>query len=247
MQSSVNNDIYDTLGERWYSAQNDPVALLRAQNETTGPWIVEKLSSRFGLGNSCKVLDIGCGGGFLSNRLAKIGHTVTGIDLSHDSLEVAKRFDVTRTVQYQPADACKLPFPDNSFDAVTAMDFLEHVERPDLVFQEAARVLRPGGLVFFHTFNRNALAGLVIIKFVEWFVPNTPKNMHILRLFITPDEIQKYCAQAGLKVQTLVGTRPQFWSSAIFKLLFTRNVPKNFRFRLTNSLLLSYLGSAEKS
>ena len=243
---TVNNDIYDTLGERWYEANDDPVALLRAETRTTGPWIVQKLSEYFDKSKTCEVLDVGCGGGFLSNRLAAAGYSVVGIDLSPESLKVAERHDHTGTVRYQVADAYKLPFPDASFDVVTSMDFLEHVEDPARAIAEASRVLRPGGLFFFHTFNRNPVAGLVIIKFVEWFVKNTPKHMHILRLFIKPSEMESYCNKAQLTVKTMIGTRPNVEKINLFKALATRTVPPDFSFSFTNSLLLAYLGFAEK-
>jgi 2-polyprenyl-6-hydroxyphenyl methylase/3-demethylubiquinone-9 3-methyltransferase len=126
------------------------------------------------------------------------------------------------------------------------MDFLEHVTAPGLVVAEISRVLRPGGLFFFHTFNRNPLAHLVIIKLVEYLVANTPKNLHVIELFVKPKELTKYCADAGLLVQEMVGIRPKF-SSLTLKSLMTRTVPTNFSFKLTKSTLLSYMGYARKN
>ena len=246
-QTAVNNDVYDTLGERWYEANDDPIALLRAESRTTGPWILEKMAQHFGNSKACDVLDVGCGAGFLSNRMARAGHRVVGIDISQESLKVAQRHDHTETVRYELADAYNLPFPDASFDVVTAMDFLEHVEDPGRAIAEASRVLRPGGLFFFHTFNRNPVAGLVIIKFVEWFVRNTPPHLHVLRLFIKPSEMAGYCKNVELTVKTMVGMRPNFAKSNLLKALATRTVPLEFGFSLTNSLLLAYLGFAEKN
>src|SRR6201999_1216443 len=113
-------------------------------------------------------------------------YRVTGLDASPESLVVAARHDETGSVRYERGDALALPYADASFDAVCAMDFLEHVEEPARVVAECSRVLRPGGLFFFHTFNRSFLAWLVVIKGVEWFVRNTPRDMHVLRLFIPP-------------------------------------------------------------
>ena len=73
-------------------------------------------------------------------------------------------------------DAFALPFPHQSFDVICAMDFLEHVEMPEQIIRNSARLLRPNGLFFFHTFNRNLLSYVVVIKGVEWCVPNTPAN-----------------------------------------------------------------------
>jgi 2-polyprenyl-6-hydroxyphenyl methylase/3-demethylubiquinone-9 3-methyltransferase len=197
------------------------------------------------LNSRSKILDVGCGAGFLSNELARAGLNVTGVDLSEESLIVAKKYDETKSVHYQSADAYHLPFPDHSFDVLTAMDFLEHVESPREVIKEFARVLKPDGIFIFHTFNRNPLAYLIIIKLVEWFVKNTPKNMHVLHLFIKPNELKQYCTESHLIPKEMTGIKPIF-STIPFKSFFTGIVPKSLRFELTKSLLLSYMGIAIK-
>ncbi len=238
----VNNGFYDGLGARWHEAYDDPVALLRAEGALKHPWIAKRLREAWD-GGPGRVLDIGCGAGFLSRELADRGHTVMGADLSLGSLRVAPGGPGRG---YLAADAYRLPFPDGCFDAVCALDFLEHVSAPGRVVAEAARVLRPGGLFFFHTFNRNPLAWLIIIKGVEWFVRNTPRHMHVLPLFIKPGELEGMCAEAGLAPRRMLGMRPVVASRAFWKLLATRRVPPDFRFRFTPSLALSYLGYAEK-
>jgi 2-polyprenyl-6-hydroxyphenyl methylase/3-demethylubiquinone-9 3-methyltransferase len=236
----VDNSIYEKYGESWYTADDDPVALLRAENKVKSPWILERLP----LG--AKILDVGCGAGFLTNELALHGFKVTGIDASEDSLRVAKLYDKTKTVHYQVADAYKLPFADHSFDVVTALDFLEHVEDPGLAIAEMSRVLKPGGKFFFHTFNRHPLAWLIVIKLVEWLIPKTPKHMHVLRLFVKPAELKSYCEESGMTVQEMVGIKPVI-SSIPLRSLFSGRVPASLRFELTQSLLLSYMGVAQKS
>lgn len=240
---SVNNGIYDLYGDRWYTAQDDPVALLRAESRVKSEWILDQLKRHHLLG--AKILDVGCGAGFLSNKLAVHGHQVFGVDLSATSLQVAKKYDSTRSVVYQMADAYHLPFANSSFDMVTALDFLEHVEEPQKAIQEFSRVLKPGGLFIFHTFNRNWLAGIVIIQLVEWLVKNTPKHMHVLRLFIKPQELESYCKAADMTVLKIEGIRPVI-SSLTLSSLFTGIVPAGLRFKMTKSLLLSYLGFAVK-
>lgn len=237
----INNSIYEKYGDKWYSTYEDPVAILRAESIAITPWVLEKIRAI----NGSNVLDIGCGGGFLSNELGMNGLKVTGIDISPTSIKIAAKHDRSGNVNYQVADAYQLPFADETFDVVTAMDFLEHVEDPKKVILEASRVLKPGGIFIFHTFNRNFLSWLVIIKFVEWIVKNTPKNMHILRLFITPNELTKYCRESKMQVEEMKGLRP-VWSSIPFKNLLSGVVPKSMRFKITNSLLMSYLGVARK-
>jgi 2-polyprenyl-6-hydroxyphenyl methylase / 3-demethylubiquinone-9 3-methyltransferase len=241
----VNNALYDTLGERWYAANDDPVALLRAESRLRNPWVAERIRAE--LAGTGRVLDVGCGAGFLSNYLATEGFAVEGLDASEQSLAVASSHDSTRSVRYVSGDALSLPYPDKSFDVVCAMDFLEHVEDPAGVVAEAARVLRPGGLFFFHTFNRNFLAWLIVIKGVEWFVRNTPRDMHVLRLFLKPDELRRLCRSAGLDVVELRGSAPVVWSRAFWQMLLTRIVPPDFRFQFSKSTLLAYTGYARRA
>jgi 2-polyprenyl-6-hydroxyphenyl methylase/3-demethylubiquinone-9 3-methyltransferase len=242
---TVNNRIYDSLAERWYKAQDDPVALLRAESRLRAPWIAEQLKTTFS-GRPARVLDVGCGAGFLSNALAKGGHDVTGVDVSAGSLAVARAHDETRSARYLPCDARHLPFGDAAFDCVCAMDMLEHVEDPAAVIHEAARVLAPGGLFFFYTFNRNFLSWLVVIKGVELFVKNTPCDLHVLRLFLTPAEVRAMCAASGLSVRELRGCRPKAKTRALLELATTGTVPEDFEFCFTKSTRLAYAGVAVK-
>ena len=243
---AVNNDIYNTLGQRWYEADDDPVALLRAESKLHGPWIIDRLKCE-GLGAlTTKILDVGCGAGFKSNYLAEQGFDVTGIDLSSDSLAVARKYDKTGKVKYLEANAEHLPFADGSFDCVVAMDFLEHVEDPAAIIKEISRVLRPGGLFFFHTFNRNWFAGIVIIKLVEWFVANTPKHLHVLRLFVKPEEVAAGCSAAGLTVKEMQGVRPNLLNPKLLWTLVTGEVPRNFSFSFVRSTMVAYSGYSIK-
>lgn len=244
-QALINNDFYETLHEKWYTAQDHPIALLRAENAIRSPWVAQEIRCR--RGEKLQVLDIGCGGGLLTNHLAMNGYDVTGIDLSYSSLEVAKHFDQTRKVRYLRANAYELPFKNESFDVVCAMDILEHVENPQKLIQEAARVLRKNGLFFFHTFNRNVLSYLLVIKGIDWFVKNAPQNMHVYHLFITPEEMKVMCNRESLSVDLLVGLVPNACSWAFWKILFTGKISKNFEFCFVDNLATGYCGIANKS
>lgn len=274
---AVNNSFYETLGERWIHAQDDPVALLRAEGVVKQAWVADVLRrydvlprAAIAPGHSYRpdgvllrgpasaaprtgdapprILDVGCGAGFLARDLRARGYEVHALDASFESLQVSRGAATPRqrNVAYARGDALRLPYRDASLDVVTCMDFLEHVEDPAACVREAARVLRPGGLFFFHTFNRNVWAWLVIIKGVEWFVRNTPAHMHVLRLFITPRELADHCRAAGLDPREWTGVRPDFRRAAFWKMLRTRVVPEDFAFVLTPSLRLSYLGVARK-
>ncbi|MBA2404243.1 MAG: 3-demethylubiquinone-9 3-O-methyltransferase, partial [Bdellovibrionales bacterium] len=108
-----------------------------------------------------------------------------------------------------------------------------------------SRVLKPGGRFFFHTFNRNFLAWFVVIKLVEWLIPKTPKNMHVLKLFIKPKELNVYCQLANMKVKEMVGIKPVISSIPLTK-IFSGSVPPQMRFELTGNLFTSFMGVADK-
>lgn len=241
---TINNSFYDALDEAWLSANDHPIALLRAENAARIPWILKTIKAH------CKeqvsVLDIGCGAGFLTNQLAKEGFQVTGIDLSLPSLDIAKKSDETKRVSYLKASADALPFDAETFDVVSALDLLEHVENPQRVIEEAARVLKPGGLFFFHTFNRNWISWLIVIKGVEWCVKNTPKNMHVYNLFLTPTELEKMCKKNSIVTEELLGLRPDFLKKSFWQMLLSRKVPSDLSFCFTRSLKTGYLGFGRK-
>lgn len=240
----VNNDYYNHLGDNWYQADDDPIAVLRAEQAAKNPW-VENLIQKHFKRNDLKIADIGCGGGFLSNYLALKYKDVSGLDASESSLEVARKNDRLGSVKYQVGDAYNLPYEDASMDVVCAMDFLEHVDDPNRVIEECTRVLKPGGLFFFHTFNRNFLSWLIVIKFMEWFVPNTPKNLHVLHLFIKPSELVEMMIKNGLKTRKLTGLAPKI-NVAFFKSIFARKVLPGFGFKVGGATALGYIGYSVK-
>ena len=241
----INNDFYTDLGDRWYLADDDPVALLRAENKTKLPWIKSQMNKHFGDLSKLKVLDVGCGAGFATNYLAQFCGEVTGVDLAEGALNTAKKFG-TYPVNYILADARQLPFANESFDVVISLDFLEHVTEPDQIISQISKVLKPGGLFFYHTFSQNWLAYLVVIKGVEWFVKNTPPQMHTYDLFINHKSVQNWCSKNKLDFQKVTGLRPKL-NSAFFKMIRTGVVPIDFEFTPTSSLLVSYLGYAKKA
>jgi 2-polyprenyl-6-hydroxyphenyl methylase/3-demethylubiquinone-9 3-methyltransferase len=236
---------YGDLGSRWYAAQDTPIALLRAESRHRNPWIAGEIARALGDG-ACRVLDLGCGGGLLSNYLAERGHRVIGIDPTAENLTVARANDRSRTAIYELGDAGELPYDRHSFDVVCAMDLLEHIEDPERVIAEASRVLRPGGLFVFHTFNRTWQANLVVIKGVAWFVRNAPEDLHELSLFVRPEEAQVMCRAHDLEPLVIRGSRPRFrWP--LWRMLATGKVGDDFAFTATPSLKLGYTAIARRS
>ncbi len=243
-QHPINNKFYNSLGDRWYTAKDDPVALLRAENKVKLPWILSGIEKHFKDLSTLKILDVGCGAGFATNYLSNYSKDITGIDLADDAFRTAKKFG-SSDVKYIKADANSLPFDSEQFDVVISLDFLEHVSDPKNVIFEISKVLKPGGLFFYHTFSKNWLSYLVVIKGVEWFVKNTPKHMHTYDLFINHREVKNWCDSYGLSHQEVTGLKPRI-NKHFFNLLKTKIVPDQFSFETTNSLLVSYLGYAKK-
>lgn len=243
-KKSVNNAFYDELGQDWTNRFDHPIALLRAENKLRNPWIHQALSLR--LEAKASVLDIGCGGGLLTSFLSSHGHHVTGIDLSEGSINFAKALDPEALINYQVGDAHNLPFEDQSFDAVCMMDVLEHVGCFKTALKEAVRVLKKDGLLFFHTFNRSIFSYILVIKGVEWFVKNTPKDIHVYRFFIKPKELTRELESLGMQIESLFGLVPDFKSKGFKDLLFKKTITQDFEFKFSKSLKTGYIGFARK-
>lgn len=245
MKPKVNNDYYNHLGDDWYEADNDPIAVLRVEQEAKNPWVESIINENFP-NKDIRIADIGCGAGFLTNYLSMKYDFVFGLDASESTLVVAKSKDTTNKVEYILGDAYKLPYETGSMDVVCSMDFLEHVERPEDVVAECSRILKPGGLFFFHTFNRNFLSWLIVIKFMEWFVPNTPKNLHVLHLFIKPSELKAMMLINKLSCQKVVGIGPRF-DLGFLKSILARRIKPGFGFKVGGPTLLGYMGFSKKT
>ena len=156
-----------------------------------------------------RVLDIGCGGGILSDSMARRGADVTGIDLSVKALRVAQLHALeagTANVSYKEisAEAMALEQP-GEFDVVTCMEMLEHVPDPASVVRACATLVKPGGWVFFSTLNRNAKAFLFAVLGAEYLLQLLPKGTHEYAKFIRPSELASYCRAVGLELDQTRG------------------------------------------
>jgi len=239
----VNNEIYKHLGDKWYTG-NDYVALLRAESKTRNPWILNHIYKNNFVDS--KVLDIGCGGGLLTNYLSKFNFNVTGIDNQENALHIAKKYDESGSVTYQIADAHQLPYDNETFDIVCSLDLFEHVDDYTKVIKEGVRVLKKNGLFFFHTFNRNFLSWLFVIKGMEWFVKNTPKNLHVYQFFIKPKEIINNFSINGCNCVEIKGLMPKLFSSSFVNLIKNGEVDENFDFSISRNLFTGYIGYVKK-
>ncbi|MHB1543315.1 MAG: bifunctional 2-polyprenyl-6-hydroxyphenol methylase/3-demethylubiquinol 3-O-methyltransferase UbiG [Gammaproteobacteria bacterium] len=151
-----------------------------------------------------RVLDIGCGGGILTEALAHAGAQVTGVDTSPDAIRVAEAHACNQglSISYQVGEATAL-LPDQyqSFDVVTCFEMLEHVPDPCSIIQNTAELVRAGGTVFVSTINRTLRAWLFAIVAAEHVLKLTPRGLHRYDWFRTPGEIESWAGQAGLTLR----------------------------------------------
>lgn len=154
------------------------------------------------------VLDVGCGGGILSESMAQRGAQVTGIDLAEKSLQVAQLHALEANVQVDyrcvAVEALAQEKP-QAFDVVTCMEMLEHVPDPASVVRACAALVKPGGHVFFSTLNRNAKAYLMAVVGAEYVLNLLPKGTHDYSKFIKPSELAAWMRQSGLELQHQTG------------------------------------------
>jgi 2-polyprenyl-6-hydroxyphenyl methylase / 3-demethylubiquinone-9 3-methyltransferase len=194
---------FGELAHRWWDPDSD-FKPLHQINPLRLEWI-QKLCPLAGK----RVVDVGCGGGILSDSMARAGARVLGIDLSPKPLRVAELHAMeagTEGVEYREiaveALAAEQPA---SFDAVTCMEMLEHVPDPASVVRACATLVKPGGWVFLSTLNRNAKAFLLAIVGAEYVLNMLPKGTHEYARFIRPSELAQLCRDAGLELQASRG------------------------------------------
>lgn len=205
--SSVNADPaelakFSDLAHRWW----DPTSEFKPLHQIN-PLRLDWIASHAPLAGM-QVVDIGCGGGILSDAMARRGAGVLGIDLATKALRVAQLHALeaqTPGVRYREVSAEALADEaPASFDVVTCMEMLEHVPDPSSVVDACARLVKPGGWVFFSTINRNAKAFLMAIVGAEYVLNLLPRGTHEYQKFIRPSELARYVREAGLE---LVDTR----------------------------------------
>ncbi|MBI3901777.1 MAG: bifunctional 2-polyprenyl-6-hydroxyphenol methylase/3-demethylubiquinol 3-O-methyltransferase UbiG [Nitrosomonadales bacterium] len=154
------------------------------------------------------VLDVGCGGGILAESMAGLGAQVTGIDLGDKPLQVAKLhlLESGRQVEYRKISVEDLAQEKpGHYDVVTCMEMLEHVPDPASIVRACAKLVKPGGHVFFSTLNRNAKSYLFAVIGAEYVLNMLPRGTHDYAKFIKPSELAQFCRNAGLSVADLCG------------------------------------------
>ncbi|MBS0545089.1 MAG: bifunctional 2-polyprenyl-6-hydroxyphenol methylase/3-demethylubiquinol 3-O-methyltransferase UbiG [Proteobacteria bacterium] len=193
---------FSELAHRWW----DPESEFKPLHEIN-PLRLEWIDSRAALAGK-NVLDVGCGGGILSESMAARGAQVTGIDLSDKALGVARLhlFESGVKVDYRhtSAEAFAAENP-AQFDVVTCMEMLEHVPDPASTIAACAKLVKPDGHVFFSTINRNLKAYLFAVVGAEYLLNLLPRGTHEYAKFLKPSELSRHCRNAGLDMQDTSG------------------------------------------
>jgi 2-polyprenyl-6-hydroxyphenyl methylase/3-demethylubiquinone-9 3-methyltransferase len=193
---------FSQLASRWW----DPHGEFRPLHEIN-PLRLDWIDERAPLAGK-RVLDVGCGGGILAEAMAGRGARVTGIDLAEKPLRVAElhllqskaqvAYEQVSTEEYASRHA-------GEFDVVTCMELLEHVPQPAAMVAACAKLVRPGGQVFFSTINRNPKSYLFAVVGAEYILRLLPKGTHDYQRFIKPSELSRFARDADLRVAELIG------------------------------------------
>ncbi|MBO68094.1 MAG: bifunctional 3-demethylubiquinol 3-O-methyltransferase/2-polyprenyl-6-hydroxyphenol methylase [Acidiferrobacteraceae bacterium] len=193
---------FEQLASQWWDLEGDFKPL-----HEINPLRLNYLDQRFSL-NGRRILDVGCGGGILSEGMFDRGATVIGIDAGSAPIAVAKLHakETSRNIQYQQGTTDD--FGDEhhaSFDAITCMEVLEHVPHPDQTLATCAKLVRPGGSIFCSTINRNPKSWVYAILGAEYIFRMLPRGTHRYDRLIRPSELHQWGRQSGLQLLDLTG------------------------------------------
>ncbi len=193
---------FNRLAARWWDADGECKPL-----HQMNPLRLDFIHRRSPL-NGRQALDVGCGGGILTEAMALQGAAVTGIDVSETALQVAKlhALESGAAVTYQRSTAEALAAQQAAqWDIVCCLELLEHVPDPSSVVAACAKLAKPGGAVYFSTINRNPKAFLFAIVGAEYILNLLPRGTHQYEKLIRPNELNQWCEQAGLSVVEMIG------------------------------------------
>jgi 2-polyprenyl-6-hydroxyphenyl methylase/3-demethylubiquinone-9 3-methyltransferase len=227
-------EFYSQIAETWWD-QNGPFWPLHKLNQLRSAYIIEKISGHFERDvakaeplHGLRVLDVGCGGGILSESMARRGAQVTGIDVVEKNIAVAalhaRRQDLP--IDYRLSTASALADTGARFDVVLNMEVVEHVADVDAFMQDCSRLTDDGGAMFVATINRSAKAWLFAIVGAEYILRWLPQGTHRWRMFQKPSEMVAHLERGGLSVVDAVGVAVNPFSRSL---------------RITRSLAVNYM------
>lgn len=254
----IDNDIYNLEGDKWWQPDFS-LNLIRAVINPFRTGYAKRIFDQFELDlEKMTALEVGCGGGILTEEIAKMGFITTGIDPSEQSLNIAVKHaqESNLTIKYEKGTGENLPFQDNSFDVVFCCDVLEHVSDLPKVIAEISRVLKKDGIFIYDTFNRTILSKIGVINILQewkrWAI--MPPNLHVWEMFIKPDEIKSLLRANQLDWKEHCGAKPNTAYLKILRYLRKRATGKlsyvefgeKFRMVESKSTQIMYMGYAVK-
>ena len=209
----INNGVYSALSDLWWQPDSAFYQMKVCFNPARVGYAKRKLIEELKIDpKATAALDVGCGGGFLTEEIARMGFDTTGVDPSERSVRAAASHarESGLDIRYGTGAGESLPFEDRSFGAVFCCDVLEHVRDLPKVISEISRVLRPGGVFCYDTFNRTWASRLAAIKIIQVWKPWAfiPPNLHVWRMFIRPGELKSLLRQNGLEWKEHMGMMP---------------------------------------
>ncbi|WP_290700513.1 bifunctional 2-polyprenyl-6-hydroxyphenol methylase/3-demethylubiquinol 3-O-methyltransferase UbiG [Amphritea sp.] len=193
---------FEELASRWWDRESEFKPL-----HDINPLRVDFIDQLASL-NGKKILDVGCGGGILSEAMAHRGAEVTGIDMGEAPLKVAKLHGLESgvSVSYRQITVEELAMEQpGSYDIVTCMEMMEHVPDPSSIVDACSQLVKPGGHVFFSTLNRNPKSYMMAIVGAEYLLKLVPKGTHDFKKFIRPSELASWIRQSGLQSKKITG------------------------------------------
>jgi 2-polyprenyl-6-hydroxyphenyl methylase/3-demethylubiquinone-9 3-methyltransferase len=201
----MSNNPFHNLASQWWD-QEGPFHTLHDINPCRLAY-VEKFVNL----SQKKVLDLGCGGGILSESIAHKGADVLGIDIEKNLIEVAKAHAKQEGLSIDYQAMAVEEYKGKSFDVIVCMEMLEHVDDPGQILQECQRLLKPNGYLFLSTINRSLKAYLELILMGEYVLKLLPRQTHDYRLFIKPSELFERLQDLGMKILDLQGMSYHPW------------------------------------
>jgi len=194
---------FEQMASRWWDMDGDFKPL-----HDINPLRLKFIMDRVGSLQGKKVLDVGCGGGILSESLAKEGAIVTGIDMGDMPLQVAKLHKLESGVEVDYQQTTAEEFAEEhagEFDVITCLEMLEHVPEPSSIIAACKKLVKPNGDVFFSTINRNPKSFMFAIVGAEYLLQMLPKGTHDFKKFIRPSELEAWSRPQGLEFKDIEG------------------------------------------
>lgn len=219
---------FDEVAFRWWDAESEFKPL-----HEINPLRLNYINKIAGLSGK-KTIDVGCGGGLLAEAMAKAGATVSGIDMGKGPIEVAKLHLLESQLEIDYQQISVEVFAEQNleaFDVVTCMEMLEHVPDPKAIILACAKMVKPGGDLFFSTLNRNAKSYVHAIIGAEYILKMLTPGTHDYKKFIKPSELARWIRAAGIEMKDMTG--------------LTYN-PLNKNYKLTQDIDVNYMVHARK-